>query len=56
MWRALALAMQNAKKPQILTTVFAGQELDATEKAREYFVGYPPSSPSAAILKDGMLV
>ncbi|TFH65503.1 MAG: BrxA/BrxB family bacilliredoxin [Gemmatimonadales bacterium] len=48
--------MQNAKKPQTLTTVFAGQELDATEKAREYFVGYPPSSPSAAILKDGVLV
>jgi putative YphP/YqiW family bacilliredoxin len=53
---AMAMALQNAKKPQLLTTVFAGQELDATEKAREYFVGYPPSSPSVAILRDGELV
>jgi putative YphP/YqiW family bacilliredoxin len=53
---AVALALQNPKKPEILTTVFAGQELEATEKAREYFVGYPPSSPSVAILKDGDLV
>jgi putative YphP/YqiW family bacilliredoxin len=53
---AMAMALQNAKRPQLLTTVFAGQELDATEKAREYFVGYPPSSPSVAILKDGVLV
>ena len=53
---ALALALQNPSKPPLLTTVFAGQELDATAKAREYFVGYPPSSPSVAILKDGVLV
>jgi len=53
---AMAMALQNAKKPQLLTTVFAGQELDATEKARDYFVGYPPSSPSVAILRDGELV
>ncbi len=53
---AMAMALQNAKKPQLLTTVFAGQELDATEKAREYFVGYPPSSPSVAILRDGLMV
>ncbi len=53
---AMAMALQNAKKPQLLTTVFAGQELDATEKAREYFVGYPPSSPSVAILRDGVMV
>ena len=53
---AVALALQNEAKPGLLTTVFAGQELDATEKAREYFVGYPPSSPSVALLKDGELV
>jgi putative YphP/YqiW family bacilliredoxin len=52
----LAMALENATKPDLLTTVFAGQDLEATEKAREYFVGYPPSSPSAAILKDGKLV
>jgi len=53
---AMAMALQNPKKPQLLTTVFAGQDLEATEKAREYFVGYPPSSPSVAILRNGELV
>lgn len=53
---AMAMALQNPTRPQLLTTVFAGQDLEATEKAREYFVGYPPSSPSVAILKDGELV
>jgi len=53
---AMALALENDKKPQLLTTVFAGQDMEATERAREYFVGYPPSSPSAAILRDGELV
>jgi len=53
---ALGLALENEAKPDLLTTVFAGQDLEATEKAREYFVGYPPSSPSAGLLKDGELV
>ena len=53
---AMAVALQNATKPQLLTTVFAGQDLEATEKAREYLVGYPPSSPSVAILRNGVLV
>jgi len=53
---ALGLALQNVNKPQLLATVFAGQDLEATEKAREYFVGYPPSSPSAAIMKNGELL
>jgi putative YphP/YqiW family bacilliredoxin len=44
------------KKPEHLTTVFAGQDVDATNRAREYFTGYPPSSPSIALLKDGQLV
>ena len=51
------MALQAAKaKPDHLTTVFAGQDRDATEKARGYFTGYPPSSPSIALLKDGELV
>jgi putative YphP/YqiW family bacilliredoxin len=52
----VALALQHPTRPDLLTTVFAGQELDATERAREYFTGYPPSSPSVALLKDGELV
>ncbi|MBM6617365.1 BrxA/BrxB family bacilliredoxin [Bacillus suaedaesalsae] len=44
------------KRPDHLVTVFAGQDKDATAKAREYFEGYPPSSPSFALLKDGKIV
>lgn len=43
------------KRPDHLVTVFAGQDREATEKAREYFEGYPPSSPSFALLKDGKI-
>jgi len=43
-------------KPTRLATVFAGQEREATDKARAYFTGYPPSSPSIALLRDGKLV
>ena len=43
-------------KPDRLTTVFAGQDREATERARSYFTGYPPSSPSIALLRDGQLV
>lgn len=53
---AVAMALDHSVGPGMLTTVFAGQDLEATEKAREYFVGYPPSSPSIAILRDGELV
>ena len=50
----LALALAHAKKkPAKLTTVFAGQDLEATARARQYIHGYPPSSPSIALLKDG---
>lgn len=52
----VALALQGEAKPELLTTVFAGQDLEATETAREYFVGYPPSSPSVALLKEGQLL
>ena len=50
------LSLQGEPKPEVLTTVFAGQDLEATERAREYITGYPPSSPSVALFKDGELV
>jgi putative YphP/YqiW family bacilliredoxin len=53
---AVRLALQNAVRPDHAYTVFAGQETEATERARSYFTGYPPSSPSIAILRDGQLV
>lgn len=52
----VAQALQNEHVPDHLFTVFAGQEKDATAKAREYFEPYPPSSPSIALMKDGKLV
>jgi putative YphP/YqiW family bacilliredoxin len=53
---AVAMALQHAKKPDRATTVFAGQDADATTRARSYFTGYQPSSPQIALLKDGELV
>ena len=53
---AVAIALQNPIKPEHLTTVFAGQDPEATERARSYFTGYPPSSPQIGLLKDGQLV
>jgi putative YphP/YqiW family bacilliredoxin len=53
---AVAMALQNPTKPDHLTTVFAGQDADATERARGYFTGYPPSSPQIALMKDGKIV
>ena len=51
---AVAMALADAeKKPAKLTTVFAGQDVEATQAARGYIHGYPPSSPSIALLKDG---
>ncbi len=52
----VAKALQHEVKPDHLFTVFAGQDKEATAKAREYFAPYPPSSPSIALLKDGQLV
>ena len=52
----LILSLKNEKKPTKLTTVFAGQDLEATAKAREYMMPYPPSSPSIAIFKNGEIV
>lgn len=48
-------ALHYDKRPDQLVTVFAGQDKEATEKARSYFTGFPPSSPSFALLKDGKL-
>ena len=53
---ALERALRHDAKPDHLTTVFAGQDPDATQRARAYITGYPPSSPSIALLKDGQLV
>lgn len=52
---AAANSIHFDKRPDHLVTVFAGQDAEATEKAREYFEGYPPSSPSFALLKDGKI-
>lgn len=52
----VALALQHDVKPDKVATVFAGADIEATEKARSYFTGYGPSSPSIALLKDGQLV
>ena len=52
----IAQALQHDVKPEKVATVFAGADIEATEKARSYFTGYQPSSPSIALLKDGELV
>ena len=53
---AVAKALAHTARPEILTTVFAGQDREATERARTYFTGYGPSSPSIALMRDGKLV
>jgi putative YphP/YqiW family bacilliredoxin len=53
---AVRMALQNAAHPDKSFSVFAGQDMEATERARGYFTGYAPSSPSIAILRDGQLV
>lgn len=50
------MSLQNAKRPDHLVTVFAGVDKEATDKAREYMIPFPPSSPSMALFKDGELV
>jgi putative YphP/YqiW family bacilliredoxin len=52
----LRLALENDVLPEHVVTVFAGQDREATEQARSYFHGYPPSSPSIALMKDGKVV
>jgi putative YphP/YqiW family bacilliredoxin len=53
---AVRAALQNASRPDKVFSVFAGQDTEATDRARSYFTGYPPSSPSIAILRDGKLL
>jgi putative YphP/YqiW family bacilliredoxin len=50
------LALQHTTKPDQAITVFAGQDREATDRARSYFAGNPPTSPAVAILRDGKLV
>lgn len=50
------MSLQNARRPDNLTTVFAGVDREATDKARSYMIPFPPSSPSIALFKDGELV
>ena len=52
----IALALRNQRKPDRIGTVFAGADLEATDRARQLFAPYPPSSPSVGILRDGKLV
>jgi bacilliredoxin len=52
---AAALAIQHTRRPARLVTVFAGQDAEATARARGYFTGYAPSSPQIALLKDGQV-
>ena len=53
---AVRIALQNSARPEKTVTVFAGQDTEATDRARSYFTGYPPSSPSIALFRDGKLV
>ena len=50
---AIAKALRHAARPEVLTTVFAGQDPEATAQARSYFTNYAPSSPSVALMRDG---
>jgi len=52
----VALALRHHTKPDIVSTVFAGADIEATDRARGYFTGYAPSSPSVGLLRDGKLV
>jgi len=52
---AVRMALQHGVRPDKVYSVFAGQDRDATERARSYFEGYPPSSPSIGLLRDGKL-
>ncbi|HEX8252838.1 MAG TPA: BrxA/BrxB family bacilliredoxin [Thermoanaerobaculia bacterium] len=53
---AVAMALDSEVRPDRMITVFAGNDREATQRAREYFVGFRPSSPSIALLKDGQVV
>ena len=52
----IARALQHDRVPQFAGTVFAGADMEATNRARQYFLPYPPSSPSIGLMRDGKLV
>jgi putative YphP/YqiW family bacilliredoxin len=52
----IAKALQHPNRPDVLATVFAGADIEATDRARQYFSGYAPSSPSIGLLRDGKLI
>lgn len=52
----IAMALQHARRPDLAATVFAGGDVEATDRARQYFAPYPPSSPAIGLLQDGKLV
>ena len=52
----IALALQHDRRPDVVATVFAGADIEATDRARAHFAPYPPSSPSVGLMKDGELV
>jgi putative YphP/YqiW family bacilliredoxin len=52
----IAMALQHEHKPDVVSSVFAGADLEATDRARQYFTGFGPSSPSIALLRDGKLL
>ena len=52
----IAMALQHSVRPDVVATVFAGGDVEATDRARSYFTGYAPSSPAVGILRDGKLV
>ena len=52
----VALALRHDRRPDVIATVFAGADLEATDRARAHFAPYPPSSPSVGLLRDGKLV
>ncbi len=52
----IALALRHASRPDVVATVFAGADVEATDRARSYFKGYLPSSPCIALLRDGEVV
>ena len=52
----IAMALQHARKPDVVGTVFAGADIDATSRARDLLAPYPPSSPSVGLFRDGRLV
>jgi len=52
----IAMALRHESRPDVVATVFAGADMEATDRAREYFTGYRPSSPSIALLRGGKVV